>query len=321
MCSSHDVALYSTPTFDARLQEVIEATKKDNTAVTETNCAVRMARKKNTSTERSSRILERQGQNIQNKWFNHERGTVGNTYWLTDRDAETNTHGPHGDSKVFPACQGTDVLARHVQSQCDMCQEYRGSNQKEPTIPGPTPKHPWEEIATDLFHWSDHDYLIIVDYFSRYIELCKPEDTSSTSIITHTTSVLAQHGIPMVIRSDNGTQYTAEEYKRFTKEWGIQHVTTSPYHTQANGLAEKSVQIIKSLLNKSKANNQDPYLSLLEYRNTTVDNVGSPAQLLMGRKLRATLLVTASQLKQKNHPLRGSAAHTNAKALHSKVVS
>eukprot|EP00731_Ephydatia_muelleri_P033110 Em0025g66a len=209
------------------------------------------------------------GQNIRNKWFNHERGTVGNTYWLKDRDAETNTHGPHGDSKVFPACQGTDVLARHVQSQCDMCQEYRGSNQKEPTIPGPTPKHPWEEIATDLFHWSDHDYLIIVDYFSRYIEVCKLEDTSSTSIITHTTSVLAQHGIPMVIRSDNGTQYTAEEYKRFTKEWGIQHVTTSPYHTQANGLAEKSVQIIKSLLNQSKANNQDPYLSLLDLTTET----------------------------------------------------
>ena len=131
MCSSHDVALYSTPTSDARLQEVIEATKKDNTAVTETNCAVRMTRKKNTSTERSPRILECQGRNIRNKSFNHERGTVGNTYWLTDRDAETNAHGPHGDSKVFPACQGTDVLARHVQSQCDTCQEYRGSNQKD----------------------------------------------------------------------------------------------------------------------------------------------------------------------------------------------
>ena len=42
------------------------------------------------------------------------------------------------------------------------------------------------------------------------------------------------------------------------------------------------------------------YLSLLEYRNTTV--VGSPAQLLMGRKLRATLPVTASQLKPRIIP-------------------
>ena len=108
------VALYSTPTSDVRLQEIIEATQHH--AVTETNCTDRMARKKNSSTERSQRILERQGQNIQNQWFNHEMGTVGNTYWLKDRNAETNTHGPHGDSKMFPACQGTDVLARHVQS-------------------------------------------------------------------------------------------------------------------------------------------------------------------------------------------------------------
>ena len=46
MCSSHDVALYSTPTSDARLQEVIEATKKDNTAVTETNCCSQDGQKK-----------------------------------------------------------------------------------------------------------------------------------------------------------------------------------------------------------------------------------------------------------------------------------
>ena len=167
-------------------------------------------------------------------------------------------------------------------------------NQRSLVLPPNTPGRRLQQISSTG--------VTMTDYFSRYIELCKLEDTSSTSIITHTTSVLAQHGIPMVIRSDNGTQYTAEEYKRFTKEWGIQHVTTSPYHTQANGLAEKSVQIIQSLLNQSKANNQDPYLSLLEYRNTTVDNVSSPAQLLMGRKLRATLLVTASQLKQKIIP-------------------
>ena len=102
----------------------------------------------------------------------------------------------------------------------------------------------WEEIATDLFHWSGHDYLIIVDYFSRYIELCKLEDTSIKSIVTHTKSVLARHGIPMVIRSDNGPQYTAEEYKHFTKEWGIQHVTTSPYHPQANELACSNHQVL-----------------------------------------------------------------------------
>jgi len=74
---------------------------------------------------------------------------------------------------------------------------------------------------------------------------------------------MARHGIPKTVKSDNGPQYTAEEYKKFSKEWGFHHVTTSPYHPQANGLAEKSVQIIKNLLTKAKLDNKDPYLSLL----------------------------------------------------------
>ena len=57
-CAIHmTVALYNTPTSDVRLQEVKE---RQHHAVTETNCAVRMARKKNTSTQRSPRILEHQ---------------------------------------------------------------------------------------------------------------------------------------------------------------------------------------------------------------------------------------------------------------------
>ena len=309
-CAIHmTVALYDTPTSDVRLQEVKEATKKDST-------------------------LQLLRQTVQSGWPRKRTQVPKEVqeYWnIRDEISETDGLIMKGERLVIPTDLRTEMLKRihtghmgivkcsqrakelmfwpgmykaieSMVNQCDTCQEHRGSNQKEPMIPGPTPSHPWEEVATDLFHWNDHDYLIIVDYFSRYIEVCKLEDTTSKSVITHTKSVLARHGIPMVIRSDNGSQYTAEEYQRFTKEWGIKHVTTSPYHPQANGLAEKSVQIIKSLLNKSKANNQDPYLSLLEYRNTTVDNVGSPAQLLMGRKLRATLPVTTSQLKPKIIP-------------------
>ena len=115
-------------------------------------------------------------------------------------------------------------------------------------------------------------------------------------MITHTKAVFARHGIPSVVRSDNGPQYSATEYKQFSKSWGFTHITTSPYHSQSNGLAEKSVQILKCILNKAKQGGTDPYLSLLEYRNTTIDNVGSPAQLSMSRQLRSVLPVTSQHL-------------------------
>ena len=120
--------------------------------------------------------------------------------------------------------------------------------------------------------------------------------TTSQTVVTHTKSIMARHGIPKTVKSDNGPQYTAEEYKKFSKEWGFHHVTTSPYHPQVNGLAEKSVQIIKNLLTKAKLDNKDPYLSLLEYRNTSVYNVGSPAQLSMSRRLNSLLPSTQEQL-------------------------
>ena len=63
-----------------------------------------------------------------------------------------------------------------------------------------------------------------------------------------------------------------------------------------NGLAERSVQIVKRLLTKANEIQSDPYLSLLEYRNSTIDNLASPAQLLMSQCLRSVLPITLNQL-------------------------
>ena len=158
------------------------------------------------------------------------------------------------------------------------------------------PTRPWETVSTDLFTWNGEDYLLVVDSYSHYIEIAKLSNTSSKMVIMHTKSIFARHGIPKMVKSDNGPQYSAQEYKRFSEEWGFKHVTTSPYHPQANGLAEKSVQIMKQLLKKAKLDGKDPYISLLEYRNTSVNNIGSPAQLCMSRRLNSLLPSTPQQL-------------------------
>ena len=75
------------------------------------------------------------------------------------------------------------------------------------------------------------------------------------------------------------------------------HTTVSPLYSQANGLVKKEVQIVKNLLTKAKKDRRDPYLGLLEYRNTPIDDVGSPAQLLMSRRLRSIIPTTNAQLQ------------------------
>ena len=52
----------------------------------------------------------------------------------------------------------------------------------------------------------------------------------------------------------------------------ISHKTTSSEYPRSNGLAEKTVQTMKSLLEKDKDDNKDPHLMMLEARNTPVDN-------------------------------------------------
>ncbi|RXN07244.1 sec1 family domain-containing 2-like protein [Labeo rohita] len=127
--------------------------------------------------------------------------------------------------------------------------------------------------------------MVTVDYYSRFFELDKLSTTTAATVISKLKVIFARHGIPEKFVSDNGPQYRGKEFEDFAKTWGFAHTTASPHYPQSNGLAEKTVQIAKSILTKAKMDRKDPYLSLLEYRNTPVDNFKSPAQLLMSRRL------------------------------------
>lgn len=85
-------------------------------------------------------------------------------------------------------------------------------------------------------------------------------------------------------------------FRIFAKTLNFEHSSSSPYHQQSNGLGEKYGNIAKNLLDKAKADEKDPYISLLDYRNTPINDVSSPAQLLMNRGLRGKLPATQKQL-------------------------
>ena len=45
---------------------------------------------------------------------------------------------------------------------------------------GELPSRPWQIVATDLFHFRGCDYLLLVDYYSRFFETAKLPDTTVT---------------------------------------------------------------------------------------------------------------------------------------------
>ncbi len=107
-------------------------------------------------------------------------------------------------------------------------------------------------------------------------------------------SNFARYGIPDVLISDNGPQYSAKEFEAFAKSYEFTHQTSSPYHPQGNGEAERAVKTVKKLLKSSK----DPHLALLSYRTTPLPWCNlSPAQLLMGRRIRSNLPISTASLQ------------------------
>lgn len=184
-------------------------------------------------------------------------------------------------------------------SQCSICNQRQKSNAKEPMNPHEIPVRPWQKVATDLFSWSNKEYLVTVDYYSRYFEIDELQSTTASAVIRKLTAHFARHGIPETVISDNGPQFASQEFQEFAKAWDFIHTTSSPRYAQSNGLAERTVQTVKGLLDKAKASGTPALKSILEYRNTPVDDFASPAQLLMGRQLRSILPVTNGQLLPK----------------------
>jgi len=164
---------------------------------------------------------------------------------------------------------------------------------KEPLEPTEFPTTAWDKVATDLMDFKGSQYLVVIDYHSRFIELALLESTTSKAIINHMKSIFARHGIPTTVVSDNGPQYSSREFKEFASDWGFQHVTSSPIHPSANGEAERAVRTVKSLLTAA----DEPYLALLAYRRAPLASGYSPGELSMGRKLRTRVPMAPKKLK------------------------
>ena len=188
-------------------------------------------------------------------------------------------------------------------SSCPTCMTKRPSNPKEPLKPHDIPSRPWQKVATDIFLWNKRYFMVTVDYYSRFWEIDELSNTTSTSVIRKLSAHFARHGIPEILMSDNATCYMSTEFQNFSKEWDFKHVTSSPGHSQSNGLVEKAVHICKNVLDKAKQSGTNPLIAILEYRTSPVDNLASPAQLLMGRQLRSNLPATHNYLTPETiHP-------------------
>ena len=187
-------------------------------------------------------------------------------------------------------------------SKCSTCQQHQRSNQREPLIPQEVPERPWATVAADIFYYKGRDYLLVVDYFSKYPEVARLSSKNSEAVIMAMKDMFPRHGIPERLIADN-MPFNSVKFKDFASKWEIEVVTSSPHYPRSNGLVERNVQTVKQLLRKADESKQDAFLALLEFRNSPISGMDeSPAELLMSRKLRTRLPPSKSLLQPQPRP-------------------
>ena len=179
--------------------------------------------------------------------------------------------------------------------RCHYCIEKRPTQIKEPMQASELPARPYQKVGADLLTHKSDVFLVVRDYYSRYIDISYLPDQSSKTVIAKMKNIFAHHGVPQLLVTDNGTQFVCSEFEKFTRDWNVAHETSSPRYPQANGAAESAVKTAKFILKQD-----DPFLALLSYRATPIPELGaSPAELMFGRRIRTTLPVTHRSLIQK----------------------
>jgi len=96
-------------------------------------------------------------------------------------------------------------------------------------------------------------FLIVADSHSKWLEVELMHSITSEATIENFREMFARYGIPQQLVSDNGPQFTLQEFSNFAKANGIKHTLVAPYHPRSNGQAERFVQTFKQFLKERGA--------------------------------------------------------------------
>ena len=174
--------------------------------------------------------------------------------------------------------------------KCGICQSNSKSSKPVGNV-SEVPPHAWHTIGTDLFYWNKIDYLMVGDYFSKYLIVRKLPNSSTHAVIKELGLIFTELGRPFILRSGNGPCYASREFQNFLQFYQVDHITSSPHHPQSNGFSEALVGISKKLMEKSIKDGKPWNYGLMQYRTTPISsNLPLPLETLTGHKPRSSLL-------------------------------
>ncbi|XP_035227935.1 uncharacterized protein K02A2.6-like [Stegodyphus dumicola] len=145
--------------------------------------------------------------------------------------------------------KGIDHDIEEVSRNCVDCIKFKSDPVRARVHHWEYPSAPWERIHVDfagpIF---ERMFLIIIDAHSKWLEVYTLKSTNSFQTIECLRDCFARYGLPLVVVSDNGPQFTSGEFETFIRNNGIKHKTCAPFKPASNGQAERYVYTVKQAL-------------------------------------------------------------------------
>ena len=202
-------------------------------------------------------------------------------------------------------------LREDVVQLCRCCPECQKAatpqRNRAPLVPLPIIGAPFERIAMDIVgplrktKSGKRFLLVVMDYCTRWPEVVPLRHVDSVSVADALLDIFARTGFPKEILTDQGSNFTSLVMKEFYKTSTAQHIRTSAYHPQTDGLVERFNGTLKQMLKKTVHTKDEQWDQLLPfilfaYRSAKQETTGySPFELMYGHKMRTPLEALADE--------------------------
>ena len=178
---------------------------------------------------------------------------------------------------------------------CEVCNKHGRAKPSVGQHPWIKPQGPWQRVHMDFAGpFQGYMWLVLQCAYSKWPEVAKMKSTAAPRLIKELRDIFSRAGVPVVMVSDQGPQFTSDLLDQFMKKSNIRHILAPTYHPKSNGLAERLVGSFKHALSKmiEEEGDTDKNVAdfLLRYRNTphSITNT-EPAVMMYGRTLRSSL--------------------------------
>ena len=201
---------------------------------------------------------------------------------------------------------------------CHHCQMVGKPNQgipQTPLHPIPAFEEPFSRILIDCVGplpktKSGNEYLLTLMCAStRYPEANPLRKINARSVIKALVKFCTTFGLPKVIQSDRGTNFTSNVFNQISRELDIKHVTSSAYHPESQGALERFHQTLKTMMktfcNESSRDwDESIHLLLFAARESVQESLGfSPFELVFGHVVRGPLKLIKEKWLNENEEI------------------